>query len=458
MDKSNKLLSAAVALALLAPSASYATNGYFMIGAGSKSRGMGGTSIARGQDGMAAAGNPAAAIDVGSRADISVELFRPIRAVKHDSAILPADEQSDRNLFLIPAMGFAYRASEKMVYNMAIMGAGLGTNYNQTCPDDSGKGYFFNFKCDSTVETGVDMMQVHMLPGVAYRINKTHSIGVNLDLAANRFRARGLQSFGLDENGEGLGYSSNQDKLTNNGFDYNYGAGIRLGWQGKFNDEKVRLGAYYASKVYMTRFKKYSGLFAEGGKFDVPPHFGVGINVKATKKINVAFDIQYIQYSDVPSIANKGPSAKAGSNGDFWPNASCNTVDPAPCKTGGALGMGFGWTDQTVFKIGFDYAASPKMTWRFGFNYAKTPIPEDEGMFNMLAPAVVEEHFTFGATYDWTKTSELSFNFMHAFKKNYQAKSPFYPEGVTNYEDMQTGNVALSMKQTAIGFNYGYKF
>ena len=101
MDKSIKLLSAAVALALLAPSASYATNGYFMIGAGAKTRGMGGAGIAYGQDSLAAAANPATAIDVGSRVDIGAEIFRPIRAVKHNSGLLPADEQSQRNLFSI---------------------------------------------------------------------------------------------------------------------------------------------------------------------------------------------------------------------------------------------------------------------------------------------------------------------------------------------------------------------
>ncbi len=454
MDKSIKLLSAAVALALLAPSASYATNGYFMIGAGAKTRGMGGAGIAYGQDSLAAAANPATAIDVGSRVDIGAELFRPIRAVKHNSGLLPADEQSQRNLFLIPSFGISWQKNENIVYNFAVMGAGLGTNYDQTEKNTDGNlatcpaNYFFSVSCGATKEVGVDMIQVHMLPGMAYKINNTHSIGVNLDFALTRFRARGLQSFA------DLGYTSNTEKLTNNGFDYNYGAGIRFGWQGKFNNEKVKLGAYYASKVFMTRFKKYEGLFAEKGKFDVPPHFGVGISVKATKKINVAFDIQYIQYTDVPSIANPGPSARNPS--DF--NPLCPGPDPEECKTGGAKGLGFGWKDMTIFKIGFDYAASPKMTWRFGFNYGKTPIPEDQALFNMLAPAVVEKHITFGATYDWTKQSELSFNFMHAFKENFQGKSPFYPDGIANYEDMQTGNVALSMKQTAIGFSYGYKF
>ncbi len=456
MDKSIKLLSAAVALAMLAPSASYATNGYFMIGAGAKTRGMGGAGIAYGQDSLAAASNPATAIDVGSRFDIGGELFRPIRAVKHNSATLPADEQSSKNLFLIPSFGISWQKSENIVYNFVMMGAGLGTNYDQTEKNTNGTlatcpaNYFYSVSCGATKEAGVDMMQVHMLPGMAYKINDTHSIGVNLDFAINRFRATGLQSFA------DLGYTSDSKNLTNNGYDYNYGAGIRIGWQGKFNHDKLKLGAYYASKVFMTRFKKYKGLFAEGGKFDVPPHFGVGISVKATRKINVAFDIQYIQYSEVPSISNPGPDANDPVN--FFPPSLCPGADKTPCLTGGTRGMGFGWKDQTVYKFGFDYAASKKMTWRFGYNYGKMPIPESQGLFNMLAPAVVEEHVTFGATYDWDKATELSFNFMHAFKNTLRAYSNFYPPGITNRADMQTGNVALSMEQTSLGFSYGYKF
>lgn len=454
MDKSIKLLSAAVALVLLAPSASYATNGYFMIGAGAKTRGMGGAGIAYGQDSLAAASNPATAIDVGSRVDIGGELFRPIRAINHNSRRMPANEQSRKNLFLIPSFGISWQKNENIVYNFVMMGAGLGTNYNQTCPPGKGK-YLFNVSCTSTVEAGVDMMQVHMLPGMAYKINDTHSIGINLDVAINRFRATGLQSFGTGKPGD-LGYSTDTKNLTNNGYDYNYGAGIRIGWQGKFNHDKLKLGAYYASEVFMTKFKKYKGLFAQGGKFDVPPHFGVGISVKATKKINVAIDIQRIQYSKIPSIANPGPNVNDSVK--FFPHSLCPGADKTPCLLGGPRGMGFGWKDQTVYKIGFDYAASRKMTWRFGFNYAKTPIPQDQALFNILAPAVVEEHITFGATYDWDKATELSFNFMHAFKKTLRGYSPFYPPGITTRADMQTGNVALSMEQTSLGFSYGYKF
>ena len=35
-------------------------------------------------------------------------------------------------------------------------------------------------------------------------------------------------------------------------------------------------------------------------------------------------------------------------------------------------------------------------TWRFGFSTGDQPIPPSEVLFNILAPGVMEEHFTFG--------------------------------------------------------------
>ena len=77
---------------LLAPVAAEATNGYFLIGFGAKSRGMGGVGVAYAQDGLAAAFNPAGMSDVkirgAMRVDAGMELFNPPRAVRQDSSVL----------------------------------------------------------------------------------------------------------------------------------------------------------------------------------------------------------------------------------------------------------------------------------------------------------------------------------------------------------------------------------
>ncbi len=77
---------------LSVPTIVFATNGYFLIGYGAKSRSMGGVGVAYGQDGLAAGANPAAMADVkidgAMRIDVGGELFLPKRSFNHDSATL----------------------------------------------------------------------------------------------------------------------------------------------------------------------------------------------------------------------------------------------------------------------------------------------------------------------------------------------------------------------------------
>ena len=61
---SPKTLAFSLATIAAIPNSVFATNGYFLIGYGAKSRSMGGVGVAYGQDGLAAAANPAAMADV----------------------------------------------------------------------------------------------------------------------------------------------------------------------------------------------------------------------------------------------------------------------------------------------------------------------------------------------------------------------------------------------------------
>ena len=73
--------------------------------------------------------------------------------------------------------------------------------------------------------------------------------------------------------------------------------------------------------------------------------------------------------------------------------------NPSLCNLGGNDGMGFGWDDQTVYKLGINYDYNKTWSFRGGVNYGKSPIQNHEVLFNMLAPATVEWHATIGASY-----------------------------------------------------------
>lgn len=457
-----KALATAIAAGIAFPMSASATNGYFMIGFGAKSRGMGGVGVAYPQDALAAASNPAgmAEIDMDTmRIDVGGEFFNPPRAVRHDSAALgQTDAKSANNVYLIPNMGGAYRFNRKITVGMSVIGAGLGTRYDQTVPgrpncvngntSDGVGSTFFNFNCNADSQTvGVMLMQMQMLPTVAYKLNKQHTLGASLAIGVQTFRAFGLGAF------EDLGFAATTENVSGEGNDWSYGAGLRLGGLHKLDKQGTfTFGWSWASRVYMTEFDKYKNLFAEQGDFDIPSHYTIGIAYKPTKKVTVAADVQRIEFSSVKSVGNPGPNA-ADPN-DLNPLCPGDDgLDPKRCKLGGDDGMGFGWEDQTVYKLGVNYDYDKTWSFRGGVNYGKAPIPDDQVLFNMLAPAAVEWHLTLGASYRPSQNVEWSFNYMHAFENVIKGPTAFGPTGLPVVGE----NASISMRQNSLGVSFAYK-
>ena len=454
---SRRVLVATTLFGLLAPAVALATNGYFLIGYGAKSRGIGGAGVAYAMDSLAAARNPASMSDIDMstlRIDLGGELFNPPRAVVQASGTLesgfpgsggPVNHSSGANLFLIPNMGMAYRFNRKLTFGFAAVGAGLGTRYDQSVPgkpncidgQDSGASTLFNFNCLGSKTVGVMLMQMQMLPSIAFKLNKNNSIGASVAMGVQTFRAFGLQAFGA------LGFAGSTNKLTNQGNDWSYGGGLRVGWLGNFFDGRLKLGANAASKVYMTRFKKYQDLFAGHGTFDIPDHYTLGIAVVPIDKVTVAFDVQRIYFSHVVSVGNPGPNPQNPNS--FFP--------PGIGKLGLDNGLGFGWKDQTVYKLGVNYDYSDQWSVRAGTNYGKSPIPKDQVLFNMLAPATVEWHITLGASYRPNQNIEWSANYMHAFENTIKGPTVFGPTSAAVVGE----NAAISMKQNALGVSFSYR-
>ncbi|VAW82346.1 putative facilitator of salicylate uptake, partial [hydrothermal vent metagenome] len=241
-------------------------------------------------------------------------------------------------------------------------------------------------------------------------------------------------------------------KVTNNGNDSALGVGAQIGYQGNFGMFSV--GLMGRTKIYMEEFDDYAGLFAEQGDFDIPATFGVGLAVHFTPKLTVAGDIARILYGDVKAIANKGPTADelfsafgAGlTNGD--PNGFVGGTVSNPL--GSNNGWGFGWDDIWVYKIGVNYEHSPTWAFRAGFNYAEVPYGDDQSLFNILAPAIVEKHATVGFTYLINQGMDFSMTYMHAFRND--VENTFTG---TNGASFRTRN---DMYQNAIEAAFAWKF
>ena len=173
----------------------------------------------------------------------------------------------------------------------------------------------------------------------------------------------------------------------------------------------------------------------------------VGLAFKPNDRLAFALDVQQIWYSDIPSIGNTNELAtRCDLNAAFgFPSAPGNVYDPQYCL-GGSKGAGFGWRDMTVLKLGVQYAINDTLTVRAGYSHGNSPVVSQEVAFNTLAPGVIEDHYTVGATYRLRKDYELTFWGMYA------------PENTVKGPGAFTGSQApeISMYQYEIGVNFGW--
>lgn len=422
--KTVKVVRVMAAFAVLAGplTAAMATNGYFSHGYGMKAKGMGGASVAMTDNAFAGANNPAAAVWAGNRGEVGVDLFAPKRGMSRAGSMggfFDASVESDKNLFLVPEIGYNRVISDKLGVGITVYGnGGMNTDYAGG-QINCGQGPA-NVLCGSG-RLGVDLIQLIVAPTVAYKFNDNHSIGISPLLVHQRFKAEGLQAF------DQPGATSAPGRVTNNGTDSSNGFGVRLGYLGKLTD-KMTVGASYSPKIGMSKFSRYAGLFAEGGGFDIPANYTLGASFQATPDVTLALDYQRIQYSGVKSINNP--------------------VSPPQGQLGSANGQGFGWSDINVWKLGVQWQVTPKLMLRGGVNSGGNPIQARDVTFNILAPGVVTTHYTVGGTYALSGNTEITMSYMHAPSKSVSGTS-FLPFG---------GTETVRMSQRALGIQFGWKY
>jgi len=402
-----------VIASLLIVNSAFATDGYFLTGYGTKQQGQGGAGVAKPGDSLAGATNPAGLILVGNRFDIGLTVFRPNRSATITNngflgQVPPYDANRVKN-FELPELGYSLQYRPNLALGVAIYGnGGLDTSYTKPI------GLF------GTTRGGVDIEQMFISPTLAYKAGAHNSFGIAANIAIQRFSAEGLQNF--------VSLSSNPAHLTNTGHSYAAGGGVRVGWLGELN-KAVSVGATYQSRTYLSKFNRYTGLFAEHGGFDVPANFAGGAAVKLGSKATLLYDEERILYGQVKSIANTLASTS--------PLGSDN-------------GPGFGWHDINVAKAGVDYDVSQSLTVRAGYNHGGVPFDSSQTFFNILAPAVTKDHLHVGATVSLEGGKEISFAYIHAFNNTVN--------GVNSIPAAYGGgNANLSMYQNSFLVAFGWK-
>ncbi|PKM11984.1 MAG: hypothetical protein CVV13_07190 [Gammaproteobacteria bacterium HGW-Gammaproteobacteria-3] len=387
-----------------------ATNGYFAHGYGARSKAMAGAGAALPQDAVASAVNPAGLVRVGDRLDVELELFSPRRnfTVSGEPTLAPGafplnpgNFDSNEEYFPIPTLGWSKQLSDTQAVGVALYGnGGMYTEFspkaNPICPPGSeGRGVF----CAG--RTGVDLAQVFIVPSFAQSFaDGRFSVGVAPILAAQYFKARGFGSFAP--------FSADPAQLSEQGRDYSFGGGFRVGVLAE-PLQGLRFGVSYKSRIWMSKFNEYSGLFAEQGDFDIPDSYNIGVSWDISSRFTAAFDVEHIRYSEIKSVGNR-----------LLPNLQ-------QARLGDKNGAGFGWQDMTVYKLGLLWKPDDLWTLRGGVSYGDQPIPSSEVLFNITAPGVQQWHLTTGFSRKLWDSDEVSFAFMYSPKKSVKGVNPLSP-------------------------------
>lgn len=413
-------------LATFAVEEARATEGYFQHGFGARQQALGGAGVADSRDAMALSLNPAGLVDVGHQFQAGASLFMPYRSYTATGTnfIAGGTAESDSNYFVVPNIAYNRPLDADSSIGFALFGnGGMNTDWANVTNGRPfcaapGSGVY----CGGA--SGVDLMQAFLTAGYARRLGVV-SIGVAPVFAIQRFKADGLSAF--------AGSSSDAANLTNNGYNWSYGGGVRAGVQWNVAPN-IRLGLSGQTRLWMTKLNKYRGLFAERGGFDIPANFTVGVAWDATPDVTLMFDYKRIFYSTVKSVAN--------------PMAS-----PMPA---GSLGLdngsGFGWSDVDAFKFAVEWRYSPVWTFRLGYAHNNNPIGTDDVTFGILAPGVITDHFTGGFSYQVTKNSTIE------FAAAYMPSHSVSGIELTGAGPTAGSNIELSMHQYQFTLGYTYNF
>ena len=412
--KKSTLLKHGIALSVLTSTLLHATNGDHLISVGTKSRGMGGTSIAISHGAESTLTNPALITKVtGTEISFGGTIFMPdITTQLNTNSMAPLPPQnkitSDADLNMIPEVSLAMQINESLYVGIGMWGtAGMGTDYSQGAGINNtmAMGQFNNFD----MVTNLQLMQFAV--PLAYKIN-----GFSVAIAP-------IMQYGNLDINYALPDRSGNINSSGAGLAQDFGFGVNLGVTYDFSNG-LTLGAVYKSKIDMeytnqltTATAPFGIALPDGDHLEQPAEIGVGI-AYVMGQHTFAFDYKQIQWSDAKGYQD------------------------------------FLWEDQDVFAVGYEYTQD-NWALRTGYNHASSAVVETMNpamnMFNLLGfPATSEDHYTLGGTYAFNEQFSVDLAYVYS------------PESTETFDvsQLQMGldSVTTDHSEDSLSFQLTYKF
>lgn len=301
---------------------------------------------------------------------------------------------SRADAFYMPAIGYVIKQG-KLAYGVGIYGqGGMGTEY-----------------------ANGDMAQVsvgRVIFPLAYAVSERFNVGGSVDIVW------GGMDLVADLNGDGTKDINFKDDSDFTGKAKGYSLAAKLGFTYKL-DDALTVGGVYQTASNLPDLK--AGAYKVKG-FDMPPTLALGLAWQASERLMAAVDLKDVMWG-----------------------SSMNTVT---IYQDGTVVAPFqqDWDDQIVLALGLSYQFSDAFTGRIGYNHGKNPIPDQ--FVNYLWPAIMENHYTAGFGYAFSKQSE--FNLALSYVPEVSVTGTGLPPPYGN------GGMTIDHSQVNWQLMYSYKF
>ncbi len=408
---------------LLASQAGVAGDGYFPYGTGAKSKAMAGAGMAMPEDAISIVNNPAVAAFLGNKMYVGLSTFLPRRNFttflegskgENDTFTFDVvDIDSDKNVYFLPEVARTRELENGSVFAWAFyMRSGIGTALKGGAatfdPDGDGPQGIVTLPGiygDGTVS--LDLSQAYIDITWAKKWGKNTAFGVSAVLAAQSLKVKGAGGLAkYTETFAASGGTESPTRLSGNGRDVNYGAGLKVGLHHLFG-EHFSFGIMYQSEIRMGSSDKYADLLAGGGSLDIPSWLRMGVTWHPIDRFSFSIDAQRIFYSKIDAFGN------SFTNIYDCPASGRGGSDLSRCL-GGTNGPGFAWKDVPVYNFGASWDVNDKWVIRAGMSISNQPTPNPENFLNAMLIGLTEAHYTAGFTRKLNNGHDLSFSFAYA--------------------------------------------
>ena len=384
-----------------------AINGVYDYGMGQINRGMGGAGTAMPADAFATVINPAGLGEVKHNFDAGAAVYFPLMYSKFSEgtasglpdvrpiAGAPGKFDSKMHVFFMPDLAYLFHMDKNNHFGLSANAiGGFGTKYQTkrfasvvNTPVPVGTTISQGLLGDGTVYSSLKIGSLNA--SYNYVVDQFFSVGLTLSYYVQAFESKGAQGLAAFTTRalQNDGNTALINKLSNNGNDYNQGVGITFGALIK-PYRNLTLAFTGTPTVKMSKMKDYKDLFPNKGELDIPGKYVAAARYQASDRLDLVFDAVRILNREVDVYGNNSRALFDGRCVSVSPNFNSEQC------VGGKDGVGFGWSNQTLLKVGGAYKLSSRDTVRLGVSYGNRIAHSKDILINILAPGAAAKWIT----------------------------------------------------------------